>query len=107
MTMTGNTTTTVMVFRIIVALPILVAFPVIIALKVIVAFPVIVALPVIVAFINYINWGSIFTYIGLGPSCTVFYSAPANFRVVHLVIFPDSFRTPIAISEQADFSSCI
>ena len=71
MTMTGNTTTTVMVFRIIVALPILVAFPVIIALKVIVAFPVIVALPVIVAFINYINWGSIFTYIGLGRPWTL------------------------------------
>ena len=23
----------------------------------------------------------------LGPSCTVLYSAPANYRVVHLVIF--------------------
>ena len=45
-----------------------------------------VALPVIVAFPYYI-WVSFFTYMCLGPSCTVFYSAPANYRVVHLVIF--------------------
>merc|ERR1712018_761919 len=47
------------------------------------AFPAIVALPVI----PYYIWVSFFTYMCLGPSCTVFYSAPANYRVVHLVIF--------------------
>ena len=41
---------------------------------------------VTVAFPYYI-WVSFFTYMCLGPSCTVFYSAPANYRVVHLVIF--------------------
>ena len=57
-----------------------------VALPVIVAFPVIVALPVIAAFLYHI-WVTFFTYMCLGPSCTVLYSAPANYRVVHLVIF--------------------
>ena len=52
----------------------------------IVAFPVIVAVPVIAAFLYHI-WVTFFTYMCLGPSCTVLYSAPANYRVVHLVIF--------------------
>ena len=52
----------------------------------IVAFSVIRALPVIVAFPYYI-WVSFFTYMYLGPSCTVFYRPPTNYRVVHLVIF--------------------
>ena len=51
----------------------------------IVAFPVIVALPVIAAFLYHI-WVTFFTYMCLGPSYTVLYSAPANYRVVHLVI---------------------
>ena len=28
-----------------------------------------------------------FDNLKLGPSCTVFYSAPANYRTVHLIIF--------------------
>ena len=42
--------------------------------------------PVIVTF-PYCILGPFVTYKCLGPSCTVFYSAPANYHVVHLVIF--------------------